>query len=312
MKNIILSIIAISLASLTFVLSGCEVSIGGEETQAETNIIEVTDEKGKVVGTEAVTISDSALEEAKDFFGKGDTDKTTQSGASSDRIQQGLNNGGKTEKPAEKTTTPKANSNKNDKEDTKPENLPAVQDDAQVLKSSQYMIIGRVEADGTSTPYKIARNGEKLAMYTEYNGNQLGVIILEDKIFILSAADKMYLEVSKELLKENTSDEEMLQMFSGSVLDRTSKVVKTQTKKEDGVVYDVCVYETGEKDYFLGGTLIKTVAPDGGILYYDMISAVAPSSVFAPPADYTKQTLNGENVSNFPGMVDSTHNHDHE
>lgn len=312
MKKIILSIIAISVASLVFVLSGCELSFNAndEATQSHTAIIEITDESGNIIGTEAITISEDELKEGENFFEKVNTSTTAPSGVSQDRIQQGLNNGGASaDKDTGKTTASKNETNKNDKNDkndSTPEELPVGQDDAQVLKSTQYMIIGRVESDGSSVPYKIARSGEKVAMYTDYNGNQIGIIIVEDKVYILSANDKMYLEVTKELLKENTSDEEMLAMFSGSALDRDAKVIQTLNQAEDGVVYDVLVYETGEKDYFLGGTIIKTVAPDGGVLYYDSVSAVVPSSVFAPPADYTRQTLNEENVSDFAGIIETT------
>lgn len=315
MKKIILSIVAISVASLVFVLSGCELSFGAndESTQSHTAILEITDESGNIVATEAITISEDELKEGENFFEKVNTSTTAPTGVSADRIQQGLNNGGMVvEKENGETTTKKPTNNKNDKTDNNDktdavvEELPAGQNDAQVLKSTQYMIIGRVESEGSSVPYKIARSGEKVAMYTDFNGNQIGIIIVEDKVYILSANDKMYLEVTKELLKENTTDEEMLAMFSGSALDREAKVVQTLNQAEDGVVYDVVVYETGEKDYFLGGTIIKTVAPDGGVLYYDSVSAVVPSSVFAPPADYTRQTLNEENVSDFAGIIDTT------
>lgn len=310
MKKIILSIIAISVASLVFVLSGCELSFNTDPdaTQSHTAIIEVTDESGNIVATQLVTMSDDEAKEAENFYETVNNSTTAPSGVSADRIQQGLNNGGastgNTNAADNKTTTAKDSDKNNNNDDA--EDLPVAMDDRQILGSTQYMLIGRVEAEGRSTPYKIARSGERVAMYTDYNGNQLGIIILEDKVYILSANDKMYLEVSKELLKENTDDADMLDMFTGSALDRDSKVVQTLNQAEDGVVYDVVVYETGEKDYLLGGTIIKTVAPDGGVLYYDSVSAVVPSSVFTPPADYTKQTLNESNVSEFAGIVDTT------
>ncbi|MBQ8183694.1 MAG: hypothetical protein IJ025_07355 [Clostridia bacterium] len=329
MKKIILSMTAITVASLVFVLSGCELSFntkGGndEATQSHTAIIEVTDDAGNIIATEAVTISDEELQQGDNFFAK-DTNKTTApSGVSPDRIQQGLNNGGtstattaaQTDSTDKKPSDDKNNSSdKNGFFDKDEDDLPVVQDDSLVLKSSQYMIIGRVESgDGSSVPYKVARSGQKVAMYTEFEGKQLGVIILEDRIYLLSADDKMYLEVSKELLKENATDEEVLAMINGDTLDRNAKVVQTTNQSEDGVLYNVVIYETGEKDYFLGNTIIKTVAPDGGVLYYDTVSAVVPSSVFAPPADYTKQTLNESNVSEFVDVIETTaaHNHDHE
>ncbi len=317
MKKIILSIIAITLASLVFVLSGCELSFNAndEATQSHTAFIEITDESGNIIGTEAVTISEDELKEGENFFEKNNTSTTAPSGVSQDRIQQGLNNGGvaSDNKDTAKTTASKneANkNNKNDKTEAAQDNLPAGQNDSQILNSTQYMIIGREESNGSVIPFKFARSGEKVAVFTEYNGNEIGMIILEEKIYILSANNKMYLEVSKELLKENSSDSEILDMFTGSTFNSDAKVIETKNQAEDGVVYDVVVYETGLRTYYLGGTIIKSVSPDGSVMYYDKVSAVVPSSVFTPPADYTRETLNEENVSDFAGIVDTTHSHE--
>lgn len=308
MKKIILSIIAISLASLVFVLSGCELSFNGnaDATQSHTAIIEITDESGNIIATESITISDDELKEGENFYEQVNTSTTAPRGVSADRIQQGLNNGGNPIVTTTKANDSKDKTDKNDGTTSESEELPAVLDDSQILNSTQYMIIGREESDSSVVPFKLARSGEKMAMYTEYNGNQIGMIFLEDKVYILSANDKMYLEVTKEFLKENTDDEEMLAMFSGSAFDSDAKIVKTMNQAEDGVVYDVYVYETGAKSYYLGGTIIKTVSADGGVIYYDRVSAVVPSSVFAPPADYTRKTLDEENVSDFAGIVDTT------
>ena len=308
MKKIILSIIAISLASLVFVLSGCELSFNAnaDATQSHTAIIEITDESGNIIATESITISDDELKEGENFYEQVNTSTTAPRGVSADRIQQGLNNGGTPIVTTTKANDSKDKTDKNDGTTSESEELPAVLDDSQILNSTQYMIIGREESDSSVVPFKLARSGEKMAMYTEYNGNQIGMIFLEDKVYILSANDKMYLEVTKEFLKENTDDEEMLAMFSGSAFDSDAKIVKTMNQAEDGVVYDVYVYETGAKSYYLGGTIIKTVSADGGVIYYDRVSAVVPSSVFAPPADYTRKTLDEENVSDFAGIVDTT------
>lgn len=308
MKKIILSIIAISLASLVFVLSGCELSFNAnaDATQSHTAIIEITDESGNIIATESITISDDELKEGENFYEQVNTSTTAPRGVSADRIQQGLNNGGNPIVTTTKANDSKDKTDKNDGTTSESEELPAVLDDSQILNSTQYMIIGREESDSSVVPFKLARSGEKMAMYTEYNGNQIGMIFLEDKVYILSANDKMYLEVTKEFLKENTDDEEMLAMFSGSAFDSDAKIVKTMNQAEDGVVYDVYVYETGAKSYYLGGTIIKTVSADGGVIYYDRVSAVVPSSVFAPPADYTRKTLDEENVSDFAGIVDTT------
>ncbi len=319
MKRIILSCVALVAAALVLVLSGCEVSLKKEETttgstQPETVIVEITDEAGNVVATESVTITDDVVAEGENFFGNNTEKESRPSGVSSDRIQQGLNNGGVTAPKGEGEKTTSAGKNESNKDDNfiKDNGNTGKLTDAQILGSTQYMITGRLEdAEGNSTPYKIARNGERFSVYTEFNGNEIGLIFLEDKIYMLTTTEKKYIEISKSFLAQNTDDEDILAMFSGSALDKTAKVVKTVKETEDGVVYNVSVYETGEKDYYLGGKIIKTVSPDGGVLYYDTVSAVAPESVFAPPSDYKRETINEEYVSNMAGMVETTHDHDH-
>ncbi len=325
MKKITLLIISITLASLVFVLSGCEMSLdlGGkktpEDTQSHTAIIEVTDDKGVVIATESVTISKEEIKQGESFFNKENNSTTAPTGVSSDRLQQAVAN-------KNNVTTTAQNGNSTDKkpgtsastDGKKPtssqntEDLPYVQDDAAVLASTQYMITGRAVYEGEATPYKVARSGEKLSMFTMVNGQQLGVIVTEDMVYLLSVTEKTYIEVTKEMLKENMTDEEYAN-FTGSALDTNKKVVQTMNVSEDGSLYDVVVYADGVRDYFIGSTIMKTVSPDGSVLYYDSVSAVVPASVFAPPSDYKKTTLDEEGVSEFVGAIETTeHNHDHE
>ena len=56
---------------------------------------------------------------------------------------------------------------------------------------------------------------------------------------------------------------------------------------------------------------MKTLSPDGSVLYYDSVSPVVPASVFAPPSDYKRTTLDEEGVSEFIGAVDVTADHSH-
>ncbi len=326
MKKITLSIIALTLASLVFVLSGCEMSLNlkgknTEDTQSHTAIVEVTDEKGVVIATETVTISDEEIKKGETFFDKDKEDTTVKTGVSTDRLQQAVSNNKNnvtTTVSKGDTTDKKPNgsaSNNNSEKTTVSddmEDLPYVQDDAAILKSSQYMITGRAVYDGVATPYKVARSGEKLAMFSELNGQQIGIIITEDIVYMLSVTEKTYIEITKEMLKENMTEEELSQ-FTGSALDLEKPVKQTMNQAEDGVVYNVVLYEDGSRDYFIGGTIMKTVSPDGSVLYYDSVSPVVPASVFAPPSGYKRTTLDEEGVSEFIGAVDVTddpsHNH---
>ncbi len=324
MKKITLSIIALILASLVFVLSGCEMSLNlkdknTEDTQSHTAIIEVTDDKGIVIATETVTISDEEIKKGETFFDKDKEDTTVKTGVSADRLQQAVSNNKNnvTTTVSKDDSTGKkpvgSGSNNNSEKTTVADDmgdLPYVQDDAAILKSTQFMITGRAVYDGVVTPYKVARSGEKLAMFSELNGQQIGVIITEDIVYMLSVTEKTYIEITKEMLKENMTEEELAQ-FTGNSLNLEKPVKQTMNQAEDGVVYNVVLYEDGSRDYFIGGTIMKNVSPDGSVLYYDSVSPVVPASVFAPPADYKRTTLDEEGVSEFIGAVDVTDDHSH-
>lgn len=336
MKKITLSAIALILASLVFVFGGCEMSLNlkeknTEDTQSHTAIVEVTDNNGTVIATESVTISQEELKKGETFFEKDDGNGKLQTGVSADRLQQAIAN---SKNNAVATTSAKVDStNKNTSADKNTSsnkttsagsgnnvsnpsssgsgNVPTyVQDDAAVLKSTQYTITGRAVYEGEASPYKVARSGEKLAMFSEINGQQIGIIITEDVVYMLSVDEKTYIEITKDMLKENMSEEELAQ-FTGSALDFERTVKEKTTKNEDGVVYNVVVYDDGVSDYFVGSTIIKTVSPDGSVLYYDSVSPVAPASVFAPPSGYKRTTLDEAGVSEFMGAVDPSENHTH-
>ena len=337
MKKLTLSMIAIVLASLVFVLSGCEMSLNlkGDtvsDTQSHTVIMEVTDENGVVVATEAVTLSEDEIKKGDNFFNKDSDDDSVKTGVSSDRLQQAISNnknnnkndnkGDKGDKGNNNETVVEPGKENGKKPGKKPQNnnqtdygdsdeMPNVQDDAKILKSTQFMLTGRVVYEGTVTPYKVARSGENMALFSEINGQQIGIIIKEDTVYMLSATEKTYIEIPKEMLKENMTEEELANM-TGSALDLEKPIKKTMNQTEDGVAYNVVVYEDDSRDYFVGTTIIKTISSDGSVLYYDSVSAVVPSNVFVPPADYTRTTLDEEGVSEFMGAIEGTEEHVHE
>ena len=85
MKKIYTAIVAMIIASLVFVLSGCEMAFDlsektPEDTQSHTAIVKVTDERGEVVATEMVTISKDEIKEGKNFFEKHDKSEKNETG----------------------------------------------------------------------------------------------------------------------------------------------------------------------------------------------------------------------------------------
>ena len=94
-------------------------------------------------------------------------------------------------------------------------------------------------------------------------------------------------------------------------------MVSESTVTEDGITYRVVEYDDGNKDYFIGKTIIKTTAEDNTVMYYDSVSPIAPASLFTPPADFTKTNVTDDKVSDMvedldPNAVAEPHSHEDE
>ena len=320
-KTPIITIIAL-LVVILIAFSGCEfeISLNGEKSNTETSIesvvvtdeegstqietvvhyvttepvpvvtiIEVTNEKGKVVETEKVTLSPEEVQQGKDFFNDKEEEKTTvlSKEPASDRI----------------TTAP-------EKENVE------VQDDFAILNSSRFLIEGRVvTADGVTYPYKMARDGNRFTFRSSANGEELCLIMGAKDVYIVSPNTKTYIKVSKDLAPSDTDEFE--DVLSGEALSlyANKKEVDSYTEKMYGVKYKVVEYDDGSLDYFNGKTLVQTVNKDGSVLYYDVISSSVSEGLFLPPADYTEEVLTSEKVSELAESLSTTactnpeHNH---
>ena len=305
MKKIVASMVSIVLVACIITLCGCETTISFEENttlsgsllttyESPTLIVEVTDEEGSVISTETVTMSPQDKEEEKNFF-VPPTQPTVSNTVSQDRLQQALQNQQALQKPATTTkpdgqsSAPDINGNTSQNPSQSAADVPYVQDDGAVLRSNQYMMNVRlVDAQGVAQNYKIAKNGKKSSVSMVYNDIPLAVIIDEDMWYLLSMNDKTYIEIPKDKLQESATDTEIAEMIEGDPFDFNREIVSETTVKEDGVTYNVIEYDNGNKDYFVGKTIIKTTAEDNSVMYYDSVSAIAPQSLFTPPADFKK------------------------
>lgn len=302
-KTPIFTIIAL-LVVILVAFTGCEfeISLNGEENNTQTSIesivvtdeegstqietvvhyittepvpvvtiVEVTNEKGKVVETEKVTLSPEEVQQGKDFFNSKEEEKETQKEISkepaSDRV----------------TTAP-------EKENVE------VQDDFAVLNSSRYFVEGRVvAADGTSYPYKMARDGNRFTFRSVFEGEEMCLIMGSKYVYLVSPETKTYAKIDKDIVAEESAETgDFDELLSGDVFNlyANKKQVDTYTEKMYGVKYKVVEYDDGTLDYFNGKTLVQTVAEDGSTLYYDVISSEVSEGMFVPPADYTEEIIN--------------------
>ena len=348
-KTPIITIIAL-LTVILIAFTGCEfeISLNGEENNTQTSIeslvvtdeegstqietvvhyittepvpvvtvIEVTNEKGKVVETEKVTLSPEEVQQGKDFF--NDEPETTKKANEETTKKSDKKSNKETTKASDKETTknPNKETTKNsNKETTKVPNKettvskePApdrvttapdkenvkVQDDLAILKSSKYLIEGRVvSADGVSYPYKMARDGSRFTFKSVYNGQEICIIVGSKYVYLVSPETKTYVKVSKDLVaEENAETGEFDDLLSGDVFNlyANKKEVDTYTEKMYGVKYKVIEYDDGTRDFFNGKTLVMTEASDGSVLYYDVISDNVGEGLFVPPADYKEEAV---------------------
>lgn len=320
-KTPIITIVALLIVILV-AFTGCEfeISLNGEENNTQTSIesvvvtdeegstqietivhyittepvpvvtvVEVTNDKGKVVATEKVTLSPEEVQQGKDFFDVVEDEETTKKPSkepASDRI----------------TTTPEQSNIE-------------IQDDFAVLNSSRYLIEGRVVSkDGVSYPYKMARDGNRFAFRTVYEGEEMCLIMGSKYVYLVSPATKTYAKVSKELVQEESADTgEFDDVLTGDIFNlyANKKQVDTYTEKMYGVKYTVVEYDDGTMDYFNGKTLVQTVSSDGSTLYYDVISQNVSEGMFVPPADYTEEivTTAAAGSTSTTACTDPEHNH---
>lgn len=320
-KTPIITIIAL-LVVILIAFSGCEfeINLNGEENNTQTSIesivvtdeegstqietvvhyittepvpvvtiVEVTNEKGKVVETEKVTLTPEEVQDGKDFFNGKEEEKTTaiSKEPASDRV---------TTAPAEESTE--------------------AQDDFAILNSSRYLVEGRVvAADGTTYPYKMARDGNRFTFRSIYEGEEICLIMGSKYVYLVSPETKTYAKVSKDLVQEESADsEEFEDLLSGDVFNlyASKKEVDTYTEKMYGVKYRVVEYDDGTRDFFNGKTLVQTESKDGSILYYDVISSNVSEGLFVPPADYTEEPINittTTSSASTTACTDPNHNH---
>lgn len=322
MKRIILTATAVMLVVSIFMLCGCETTVNLDGTTGDTAsttfppataVVDVTDSQGVVISTATVTMSSQEKEEEKNFF-TPIVQEQVSSQVLPDRLQQALQNQQAIQNQQSTNNTTNTASENNSGNSTgdssagTPEvNIPYIQDDAAVLRSSQYMINVRlVDSAGVAQNYKIAKNGKNSSVSMIYNNVPMGVILGEEMWYLLSVEDKTYIEIPKTLIKENSNDDEFTQLILGDPFNFDRPIVSQTQETLDGVTYDVVEYDNGNKDYFVGKTIIKTTATDNSIMYYDSVSAIAPMSLFVPPSDYTKQVVTEENASEIVDSLDPT------
>jgi hypothetical protein len=274
LSSIILSVaVFFTGCNFSFVLPGAPEDISQVDlNNYVTRVVEVTDENGNVIGTENVTLSQEEINDGKNFYNK--LEENSLSGITDDRYNSA--------------------SNKNS------------QNDKSIFESRNYYVVGRIVKDGKTSTYKLAQSGNKYAIMTLYNGNQLGIIIDYLNIYLVQVENKSYITIPKAVLTDYQDDESVNSLLKDDLLDSDKKIVKNGTTKVDGKEVNYSKYDDGSITYYKGNTILMSQSTDGSIIYYDSVKNSAPNGFFAPSAGYTSKPLNATNIEEFSNLIGGT------
>lgn len=287
MKKRFLSVIALLIALMLVVFTGCEKEVK-RDTDSKKKTEATTEKKGE--GENAGT--DEGTDEGTKNPESGEETTEAKNHISMDRVNNAMLNNKvdatvKDPKPDdnnEEDTT--QDSGEEDEGNSGSNQVVEVQDDEAVIKSGEYYIIGKTDMDGTITPIEIAVKNDRIYMNVVTEQGSLAIIILPDGAYIIVHDTKMCIPLTKEFMESQglNVDEMMKDIQMG---DKNEEPVKVYKETIDGIVYDVKEYDSGNKVYFIGKTMIKSVSADGSSIYYEDIIADVPDSLFVPPSDYT-------------------------
>ena len=281
MKKRLLSIIALLVALMLVVLTGCEKeverkkddkksksetteNVGDENKEDDTteagegNIVEEGDDDND--GKKPASGANSGITSADDFFdddaGKNDKEPT-------DYIENIVNS----------------------------EDKYAADDDEEIIKSGKYIMAFRqVDVDGVVTVIRLARTDDKLAMFVDSPEEKVGMIIVGENIHMVMTDEKAYVTLPMEALGIDSA--ELLAEFESlSDFDGEEEPAKVYTEVVDGVEYTVHENEEGLKSYFIGNKVIMGETEDGGMMYIDELTGTVPASVFEVPSGYRELTI---------------------
>ena len=279
MKKRLLSIIALLVALMLVVLTGCEKEVERKKS----------DKKSKGETTESIS--------------EENTDDTTEAGEGN--IAPDKDNSGK--KPVSGSNSGitssddffDENAGKNDKESTdyieeivNDQDKYADEDDIEIVKSGEFiMAVRQVDAKGVVSVIRIARKGNNMAMFMDSPEEKMGIIFAGENIHMVMTDEKAYITLPMEML--GMDSETLMAEFSDSFdfSDAEEENEKIYTEVIDGVEYTVHESEDGLKDYYIGNKIIMGETEDGGMMYVDELSGTVPASVFEVPAGYREMSI---------------------
>lgn len=284
MKKRLISIVALLVALMLVVLTGCETKVERKDKEEKTTAAETTEKadegnndaaSGEESGEDTTLTPDasedgadkpskpvsgnSTITNSEDFFENTDVNDSV----SQDYVEDAI-----------------------EKVDESDEDL------EEIIKSGEFVVAMReIAQDGTVSVMRIARKGDNIALFADSPEEKMGVIVTADIIYMVFADEEAYFALPTELLGEDI--EELTSSFDeGFDFDSESdEAVKTYTETIDGVEYRVEEDEDGRKSYYIGNRPVMGELEDGSMMYMDSFSGDVPDSIFEVPSGYRQMTM---------------------
>lgn len=270
MNKRLFSIIALIVALMLVVLTGCEKEVPKNDGDGTTSTSVITTET-----TEAVTENPISMDRVNNAMLNNNIDANV--GATTPVTGENSGSGGDNAGTTEGGSSDGGNSGSGA--------VVEVQDDEAVIKSGTYYVKCKADMGNGIIPMELAVKGERIYMYVDSPDGAMAIVVKPDGAFFLIPATKLCLVVDQAFLESQGMNTD--ELFDSIQLgDHNEAPVSEYQETVDGIVYDVKEYDSGNKVYLIGKTMIMSVSSDGSTIYYQDILTEVPDSLFEPPSDY--------------------------
>ncbi|MCQ2463159.1 MAG: hypothetical protein MJ177_07120 [Clostridia bacterium] len=168
--------------------------------------------------------------------------------------------------------------------------------DAMAIKSKNFYIEGRefISSDGTESPLKFATNGTNSEIFTDIDGAEIGMMVLDGEMYIVF--NNGYLKLSKtlmDMIDVDISEYNFDASFITSLFDDSAKATVKTVKDDDGKKVTRTTYTCSRGDikaYSDGDKLLRVeVYPIGEdiaseIFYFDSVTGTIPETMLSTSA----------------------------
>lgn len=165
--------------------------------------------------------------------------------------------------------------------------------DAMAIKSNNFYVEGReyTSYDGTESPLKFATNGINSEIFTDLDGTEIGMMILDGEMYIVF--NEGYLKLSKtlmDMIDVDVNEYNFDSSFIRTLFDDNAKATVKSVKDDDGKKVTRTTYTCDRGDikaFSDGDKLLRVeVYPVGGdtpseIFYFDSITGTVPDNMLS-------------------------------